>query len=435
MEQAWGTRLRPKTDYKHARDGDHLMVPFECDLCIFRKLRGGNTPAVGSAQDNLLLACIRRISLDAFWSRASSTVKSNKDRIKSGLSLSNQLGLEGPYQFEGNTSGLDTTGYEIALQIVLASRKPGRHSTEYTQWDTIRKIRSAYAVFAKTTPQGSTHIAALADDKGRIERFVQDGTASYWFSRFLVGCKRRMGQDWRPNRAFSMPLLLELMKQVEIRIEVEKEVATKSRWVVFAAYIGITYTLSLRGSEGFLVDLKATRKNWEKGLPRYFIVALLGKVKGETNEREHLLPCSCITSSGIEVFKLVQRLLKLKEREGYKVGPAISNCEGKVYSTGAMDACLIDVLEDIYVKQPELFSIAAKEKDDLEVMYQVFRSFRRSSASRAIEMGVSSDDIDMVNRWNTTEKAQGNRPSRLMRHHYTQMENILEPFIRYTSAM
>jgi hypothetical protein len=63
-------------DYLHARRGDHLMTCFECDLCVFRKLRNHN-PRPKEPQDELLQMVIRRIILDAFWSRASSTVINN----------------------------------------------------------------------------------------------------------------------------------------------------------------------------------------------------------------------------------------------------------------------------------------------------------------------------------------------------------------------
>jgi hypothetical protein len=50
-------------------------------------------------------------------------------------------------------------------------------------------------------------------------------------------------------------------------------------------------------------------------------------------------------------------------------------------------------------------------------------------------MGVSTFDIELVNRWNANEKAKGNRPGMAMRLHYTQMEEIISPFLRYTEAM
>jgi hypothetical protein len=39
LTKAWGEKHRAPEEYMVGRDGDHLMIPFECDLCIFRKLR------------------------------------------------------------------------------------------------------------------------------------------------------------------------------------------------------------------------------------------------------------------------------------------------------------------------------------------------------------------------------------------------------------
>ena len=38
FESWWGRKGVNPTDYRIGRDGDHLMNPFECDLCIFHKL-------------------------------------------------------------------------------------------------------------------------------------------------------------------------------------------------------------------------------------------------------------------------------------------------------------------------------------------------------------------------------------------------------------
>jgi hypothetical protein len=79
VQRAWGNKPRAPVEYLVARDGDHLLVPFECNLCIFRKLQRYD-PLSTLEQDRLLLACIQRITLDAFWSRASSTVAGNRDK-------------------------------------------------------------------------------------------------------------------------------------------------------------------------------------------------------------------------------------------------------------------------------------------------------------------------------------------------------------------
>jgi hypothetical protein len=265
------------------------MVPFECDTCIFRKLRG-HSPDGESDQDKLLLSCIRRINLDAFWSRASSTVAGNKDRAKMFMSLSGLVGLSGPFENIGTMPTRDTFGYEVAIVTVLASRRSGKHSVDYTQWDTVRKYRTCYANHHRASPQANQHALTLGDDKGKAQRFVEDGCSSYWYSRFSLGCKNRMGQDWRPNKAFSTPLLHRLLKATQQKIEQATTRPERARWIIFGSYAVITYMISLRGSEGFLLDLGGLLRNQPEdsaGELKYFLIPLLGKVKGEHHDRCH----------------------------------------------------------------------------------------------------------------------------------------------------
>ena len=58
------------------REGDHLITPFKCDLCIFVKLKNRDLIAQ-SEEDKKIVSCIRRTNLDAFWSIAPTTVTNN----------------------------------------------------------------------------------------------------------------------------------------------------------------------------------------------------------------------------------------------------------------------------------------------------------------------------------------------------------------------
>jgi hypothetical protein len=60
--------------FTHARNGDYLVTRFQCGKCHFRNIQGRD-PAIGDRSDELFEKCIRRASLDAFWSREESTVK------------------------------------------------------------------------------------------------------------------------------------------------------------------------------------------------------------------------------------------------------------------------------------------------------------------------------------------------------------------------
>jgi hypothetical protein len=59
-----------------ARTGDHLITPFQCELCHFRNIYSQD-PYPQVSTDREALEFFRRASLDAFWSRATSTVRGN----------------------------------------------------------------------------------------------------------------------------------------------------------------------------------------------------------------------------------------------------------------------------------------------------------------------------------------------------------------------
>jgi hypothetical protein len=209
---------------------------------------------------------------------------------------------------------VDVFGYEVAIQTYLASRRPGKHSSSHTQYELVRKYRTAYSNYGRASPQENADPMILGDDRGKLQRFVKDGCSSYWYSHFAIGCKRRMGQDWRPNKTFSTALLVTYLKQIRFKIADADTMKELNCWIVIGAYSVITYVLSLWGTEGFLLDLGGLRLHLV-GLtknPKYFIIPLMGKVKGEHHDQCHLLPCTFITNSGIKPYKWIQRLVEVK---------------------------------------------------------------------------------------------------------------------------
>ena len=80
-----------------------------------------------------------------------------------------------------------------------------------------------------------------------------------------------------------------------------------------------------------LLDLNELNKHWTRNDVSYFVIPLLGKIKGEGIERQHLIPCINTTMFGIRVKTLLRGLIKLKRGQGYIKGPAISDCVGKLW--------------------------------------------------------------------------------------------------------
>ena len=256
------------------------------------------------------MKCAQRVVLDSFWSRGSSTIDGYVRITRLQLKLSNQLGLDGLFGFNLPMPTYDHCGYERAISMVLYSTRPGRHDRNYTQFDTIRKFRTIYGNFVREHGNSDFQNLALSDQKGGYQILSQDKSASFWFKQFIIGLKNRMGQVWKPNRGMGTKLLLELIRVIEEKIETQVSPIDTHTWIVFSTYVTLTYVLSLRGAEGFLIDLKGIRSHWDESKDDYIVISLMGRVKGEQHGRNHLLSCANVTSSGIAVKKVVKRLIQ-----------------------------------------------------------------------------------------------------------------------------
>ena len=423
-EAAWDS-----DEYRSARDGDHLITPFECDLCIFIKLKN-RYPISTCDKDKRLAACIRRISLDAFWSRASTTVANNLRLVKKSISLSESVGLLPPFLSQGPLPEWDHCGYQVAINMVLYSTKAGRYDKLYIQFDTIRHLRSAFSNFEKTMMIGPDLTVGMNSKSGCDKESV---THTIWFRRFYSGCKARMGQIVKPNLALTTDLIVSLANRLMRMCSEASDKEEKFNLVVFGSYVVVTYVISLRGSEGLMLDLTVINRELMSDRD-YCIIALKGKVKGESSHRDHLFPTCIQTSSGINVRRWLRMLSAAQAMAGRNGGPAITGWDGSLLSTNKLDARLHEHLSAMF-EEGFTFPFEIKTLEDIYERFSVFRSLRRASATWAIEQNVSVNDTDVVNRWKSTEASKGKKPNRPMRQHYAEISKLTQPFLRHTLAM
>jgi hypothetical protein len=413
------------------------MIQFECDLCVFSKLKG-RPPAHANATEKLVMACIRRATLDAFWSRADSTVTGHARHIKEGIELAEFLGIEPPYVPAGPLPPFDHCGYAMAILMLVKSRQKGKYHSSHQQWETIRKIRTAYGNQIRSGAVANSLCLAMGDADGKsYSRLCSDPCASLWFKRFISGCQRRMGQDWRPDRAITNKMLLFLLAKIEHRLDSWKDPVEQRRCIFAGGYFVLSYVNSLRGPEGLLLDLEGCLKHFPPAVGEKddVVFALLGTVKGEHLEREHLLPTVKLTQSGIPDLRWLKQILGANKLCGRTSGPAFCGEEGIVLTRRDMNECLHEILGELLIEHPTMFLADIQSRADVEEKYNVYRSFRRGSDSQAIAMNVGKTDIDVVNRWQKKEAAGTKQPGHQMFHHYADI-NILWPnFQRYTMAM
>ena len=128
----WRHKKACEDEFEVARPGDHLLTPFQCDTCVFRRLHQRD-PEPRSNSDNLLLAFIRRANLDAFWSRASGTVKNTRSNVQRTVESLSMFGLSGPFFDPGPSASHDSFGYETAISVLVDSQKAGRYCLSHKQ--------------------------------------------------------------------------------------------------------------------------------------------------------------------------------------------------------------------------------------------------------------------------------------------------------------
>jgi hypothetical protein len=218
MNQGWGKKYRTPDDFMRGRDGYHLLVPFECDLCIFHKLKD-HSPLPSNHQDALLSACIRRANLDAFWTQAKGTALGNQDKVAFPIKMLTLVGLQGPYKSDSPLPEDDHCGHEVAIKMLLHLHQAGSYSAAYTQFDTIWKLRSAFSNHCRASAKSNCTSFALGDQKGKYQRFATDPCSLFLFYRFLEVACHQMGQDWLPNKAIPIELLLILLESTELKIQ------------------------------------------------------------------------------------------------------------------------------------------------------------------------------------------------------------------------
>ena len=97
--------------FLHARPGDNLMTPFQCETCHFRNIVGRD-PSWDAGLDVEAMMFMRRCSLDAFWAREPTTVWNNLSEASRGERSMHRFGFPlltppmGPFPNYNNDSTL-----------------------------------------------------------------------------------------------------------------------------------------------------------------------------------------------------------------------------------------------------------------------------------------------------------------------------------------
>jgi hypothetical protein len=417
--------------HTHARDGDHLVTPFQCDLCAFRNLQRHN-PIPGSATDDMLLCCIRRVNLDALWGRELSTVSATLRAMGQMVKMGSRVGLTPTFSPLGSYPVVDSFGFSVAIAMVMKSLEPGKYAS-HQQFETIRKLRAAYSNAFMASLAGTGSLWTVGGDRAKY--FLTDSpTQSLFFERFSRGCLSRMGQIVKQDWAIPLPVVHALLDTLESDWASAQTLGRRDKELIgmLGAYVVIAFCGSFWGNEVFLADMHGTAKYLAAvDLPPDTIIPLLGRFKGETGERYHLTPLAALTSSGIQVRSWVKRLVETKVSRGYVRGPLFGDEMGLVVKAKTIEMELMECLQGIKETEPGLIPLDLDVYED----FGISRSFRRGATSTARTRGVDDKYVNLINRWRTFEDAKGQRPTLSMQDHYSDIQIILPELMEFSKAL
>ena len=236
-----------------------------------------------------------------------------------------QCGLTPPLQPLGPMPLSDSAGMGIAIGMQLKSITAKGRIIADPQYATVRGVRGTALLNWQALPFGVGEGSSFEKGKGRV-RPTSCPTQLDWFYYFCLGMELRMGSQTQSDQAVRIGAIVHLLHLIKSDAQCAEDngyVADANYLWKVGAYVCVLTAASLRGHEGFYVELAGLRKQLSKGntgtipdrllitkevvlleevcanLP-HVTVTLLGHFKGETKVDHHLIAIASVTQSGLK---------------------------------------------------------------------------------------------------------------------------------------
>ena len=424
---------KDRSRFLQGREGDHLLTTFQCDLCHFRNLKG-HSP-LDAYEDNQLLFYIRRANLDAFWARETGTVKNTKRDVASIIRNTASFGLKNVLPKMGPFPVIDSHGMGLAVCMLRRSLDTGKNERTI-QFATTQKMKSSYANVWRASINGNIGAVAVRDTAKMT--YSSCPTHGEWFERFTRGMHERMGDKVIQDLGITIEQMHALMNRYEDRWMAAGENRVVQKGTLFPALLSVVaFCCALRGEELPLMRLFETQAHLKEAMEHptmpHVIVVLMGRMKNEVSENNHIMPLVMITKTGLQPGKWIQRMVKWYADDGITTGWVFRNRRNETEKAAASEYedDILGELENVQRSTENIIGEHVRVYDE----FGVSRSFRRGSDAHALNQEVSSIDIEINNRWRSIDNAGGKAPRLRMIHHYSELRALLKSRLRYSASL
>ena len=245
-----------------------------------------------------------------------------------------------------------------------------------------------------------------------------------------------MGKEVKSDMALDPVILHLVLSNMDNEWKNGDTSYARKRWIsVVGCYLIITFACSLRGNEGFMIDLHGLISHIGDGRTDskdpHVVILSLGRFKNEVGERMHLMLSVNTTKSGFQVRMWIERLVRTLMNEGKREGPAICDKDGFLMESGPVNKEFKEQLAIVQSLRPDLI----KTNLDVFELYSIRRSLRRGSSSIARKERVDQSIIDLVNRWSVRENFRGQSRGYSMRDYYTEIRLVMHTLLPYSAAL
>ena len=123
------------------------------------------------------------------------------------------------------------------------------------------------------------------------------------------------------------------------------------------------------------------------------------------HDRTQYMPSVYVTRTNLNIWQIVTRALAIKFDLDLRDGPLISNQRGIIWSSQHIHEMMQEVLCTLLSEQQNLFPTEIIDEESIKENYKSFWTFRRTPDTIALEQGVATNDIVVVNRWRVINEA------------------------------
>ena len=406
------------------------MVPFQCDICHFRNIMKRD-PDYYRPQDSEVLEYIRRASLDAFWSRETSTVQNNLRLITRAEKSNAELGLPPLVPNLGPFPVSDDCGMQSAIAVLIRSLDKGAYE-RFVQWETFRRTRSAITNARQASAGG------LKDVIGAYERdrlwISQVPTHSFWFVRFMEGLHRRVGEVVKQDWSIPINVLKYIDESLDELWVSAVDVADRLRIAEMGTWFVVGFCTGLRGEEMLMIELEGTAQQLrflrDPALP-HFLLQIRGRTKSsQLAGSSFQMPCIAVTDgTQLRPGRWIERLITVLREKGRR--------SGRLFQRKLAAPRLVEFEDDWYnVLEKVQRDTDLIDKDlDLRDKAGILRSLRRGVTAHAINMRVDTDLTRAINRWRTEKKNGDKKPKYEMIDRYADLGALKPTYLRFSQAL